>query len=484
MLRRLVENSIASLSATLLLRLSSMALFIVIARKLGEEATGMYSLAMTYSLICTAIAFWGLDQWLITKGSHDPRVAGQYWFNLGWVRLLLSVVTIALFAILMSAVQIYAPTTTQIILLMSLTLIPDSLDDICQAYFIAVEQISYITLTSFILALFRIVGIAFIVLAQNVTIITVIWVFLIANLARSFIGVWMVYRKAASSFTLDWNLWGESLRWAFPFVFINATVTLEARLGTVFISLQATEREVGLYSAAMNIVTGLQILPRAFRTSISPLMSRLYVQDKAAFARLYYRSTLYLLMMAFGIIPIIIIVAPDLIRLLYKAAFLPATLSLQLLVISILFRFLNIPSSRLLVLAGRQSLLAWFMVVGLIGNTVVCLGWMPRIGFTAAAIGELVSMGIYFILSMIIAQSYVPIARLLPQLGRVFLSLLLGWGIAAALTTTALSVWLSASIGLILYGASLWLTQAIPQEDLARVWQWVAPRIAFPKRRA
>ncbi|MBN1872774.1 MAG: flippase [Anaerolineae bacterium] len=480
MLRRLVENSIASLAATLLLRLSSMALFIVIARKLGEEATGMFSLATTYSLICTAIAFWGLDQWLITKGSHDSQVAGQYWFNLGVVRLLLSVVTIALFAMLVSALQIYAPATTQIILLMSLTLIPDSLDDICQAYFIAVERMSYITLTSFILAIFRIAGIAVILLAQNITIVAVTWVFLSANLARSFIGVWLVYRRV-TGFRLDFKLWGESLRWAFPFVFINATVILEARLGTVFISLQATEREVGLYSAAMNIVTGLQMLPRAFRTSISPLMSRLYVHDKEAFARLYYRSTLYLLMLAFGIIPIIIIVAPDLMLLLYKASFLPATLSLQLLVISILFRFLNIPSSRLLVLAGRQSLLAWFMVAGLVGNMVVCLGWMSRLGFAAAAVGELVSMGIYYVLSMIVAQAYVPMAYLFPRLGRVFLALTLGWGIGVILTATSFSVWLNAAIGFVLYTGSLCLLRAVPGEDVARVQQWVAHRMTFIK---
>ncbi|HNT74103.1 MAG TPA: oligosaccharide flippase family protein [Anaerolineae bacterium] len=483
MLRRLIENSIASLAAILLLRLSSMALFIVIARKLGEEATGMFSLATTYSLIGTAIAFWGLDQWLITKGSHDPHVAGQYWFNLGWVRLLLSVVTIALFAVLMNVLQIYAPATTHLILLMTLTLIPDSLDDICQAYFIAIEQMAYITLTSFILAIFRVVGIVFILLAQNVTIVTVTWVFLIANLARSLIGAGLVYRKAAMRFTLDWKLCGASLRWAFPFVFINATVILEARLGTVFISLQATEREVGLYSAAMNIVTGLQMLPRAFRTSISPLMSRLYVQDKEAFARLYYRSTLYLLMIAFGIIPIIIIVAPDLMLLLYQAPFISATLSLQLLVISILFRLLNIPSSRLLVLAGRQSLLAWFMVAGLVGNTLVCLGWMPRMGFTAAAVGELVSMGIYYGLSMIVAQPYVPIMPLLTQLGRVFLALALGWGISAALTLTSLSAWLNAGLGFSLYAGGLWVMRAIPSEDVARVRQWLARRMAFLKRR-
>jgi len=456
------------LVSSLVLRLSSMVLFILVARRLGEQATGTYSLASTYTLIFMSLSFWGLDQLFVRDVSQHRELAGKYWINFGLLRLLLACAVIALLYAFLTVLGKYPQDTIRLIMLMGLTLIPDGLDNMCQAYFMAIEEMLYIPLASLALAVFRLAGIAVVVMCGTVTVETVIWVFLVASAARGAASVWLVLRKLTpASFDLDPSLWLRSIAWAFPFVFIASFIALEAQMGVVITSLLATEREVGLYGAAQNLVVALQMIPQAFQVAVFPAMSRLHARDAKSFQLLYRQSFFYLLVASLGLISCVIIVARDLIVFLYKQPFAPATSSLQILAISIVFSFLNIPNSRLMIIVNQQRRLAIFLGLGLVGNLIVSLALIPRFGFEMAAVGKVVSMLVFFSANSLFVHRNVLRARLAPRVARIPVAL--GASICVdflLLRHSALPLMVVALVGLIVYAGVLIATNAFPQEDV------------------
>jgi O-antigen/teichoic acid export membrane protein len=477
--RRLAQNSISSLVATLSLRLSSAVLFIVVARKLGEEAAGAYALATTYTLISLSLSFWGLDQLFVRDVSQDRRLAEKYWINLGLLRLLLASAAIALLYGFLLALGKYPPDTIKLIMLMGLTLIPDGVDNICQAYFMAIEEMYYIPLGSLTLALFRLVGVAVVGWYGNVAVVTVVWVFLAASIARCLTSSWLVLKRMAP-ITLDFDptLWLQSIVWAFPFVFINVFVALEARLGTILISLLGTEREVGLYGAAMTAVVALQMIPQAFREAVFPTMSRLHAHNTNSFQSLYRQSFFYLLVTSLGLVPCVIIMAPDLMVFLYEQPFAPAKLSLQILALSIVFRLLNIPSSRLMIINDRQGWLALFLGLGLAGNLIVSLCLIPRLGFEMAAAGQVVSMLVFFLANSLFVYRNILKIKVVPLAVRPLIALGASLGIAFLLLEyTSLSLPIIALASLVSYVGVLIATKAFPQEDVQSFKQILRIRV-------
>jgi O-antigen/teichoic acid export membrane protein len=466
-IRRLVQNSIFSLVSSLILRLSSAVLFIVIARKLGEEAAGVYSLATTYTMIFLSLSLWGLDQLFIRDVSRKRTLAAKYLINFGGLRLLMAGVNIGLLFAFVLVLDRYSPDTIKAIMLMGLTLISDGWDNICQAYFIAVEDMVYIPLASLTLALFRLIGIAAIAWYGDIAVETVVWVFIVASIARGLMSSWLVFKKLAPpTFDIDSALWLSSIVGAIPFVFINAFITLESQLGTVLISILASEREVGLYGAAQTIVVALQIIPQAIRSAIFPAMSRLHAQSADSFNLLYRQSFLYLLILSLGLVPCVIIVAPDLTVLLYKQPFAPATLSLQILAVSLAFRLLNIPNSRLMIIANQQKWLALFLGLGLVGNLFVSLLFIPRFGFQVAAVGQLASMVIFFLANSLFVYRRVLKIRFTPWITRVPIALGASLGIDLLLLTYDVPLLVTALAGLVIYVGVLIATNTIPQEDI------------------
>ncbi len=467
-IRRLAQNSIFSLTSSIVLRLSSAILFIVIARELGEGAAGVYSLATTYTVIFLSLSFWGLDQLFIRDVSRERELAGKYWINFGLLRLLLAGIAIALLYVFLFVFGEYPADTVKLTMLMGLTLIPDGVDNLCRAYFIAIEEMFYIPLTSLALALSRLAGVAVVIWYGAVAVETMIWIFLAASIARCLTSSWLVLRKLTPlTFDIDLALWLQSIKWAFPFVFINGLIALEARLGTVLISIFATERQVGLYGAAMTLVIALQMIPQALREAIFPTMSRLYTHNTDSFRSFYRQSFLYLLIISLGLVPCAIIMAHDLMVLFYKQPFAVATLSFQILVVSIVFRLMNIPSSHVMIIVNRQRWLPLFLGLGLVGNLIMTLILIPRLGFEMAAAGQVVSMFIYFLANSLFVYRNVVSINFIPLVVRPLIASGASLGIGfLLLERSSLPALVVALIALIIYTSILIVTNTFPRQDI------------------
>ncbi|MGC9358693.1 MAG: oligosaccharide flippase family protein, partial [Anaerolineae bacterium] len=89
----LIRNSIFSSLASLITKAANTLVFILIARRLAVNEVGVYSLALTYSIIFVQVASWGLDQLLTREVARHREKTERYWINFLLIRLVLSLLT-------------------------------------------------------------------------------------------------------------------------------------------------------------------------------------------------------------------------------------------------------------------------------------------------------------------------------------------------------------------------------------------------------
>jgi O-antigen/teichoic acid export membrane protein len=473
---RLLRNSSFLLASTLIARGASAILFIVAARQFDQESVGVYSLAITCSIVLLAIASWGLDQILIRDVARTPADAARYLTNFFALRLGLVSLAYGGMWLGLSLLHPYAQRTMQIILIVGLSAVPDSLNDICQAVFIAREQVFYPSMISVGLALVRI-GLGTAIMLVQPDLILLAWLFPITSLVSM---TAMVSLTLASGLRpvlhFDWVWLKRMFASGVPLAFINSLLVLDVQAGVVLLSLLISETAVALYGAANAIFTGLAILPYVWQLTIFPLMSRLHARSDKEFEWFYEKLYVYLTIGALALILSFTALADLLVIKLYGSTFDQSIDILRVLVITLFFSFLNIPNSRLMLILNRQDKLALFLSISVGINILLAWLLIPHWGIMSVALTRLLSTTLFFLINFYFVSRRVRRVNLLRLIWR---PLLAGLGalIIMIIFDQVASLWRMVII-LSSYAILLWICKAIPPQDLAIGRLFLKDRIA------
>ena len=91
-------------------KLASVALFVVMARELGDEGFGVFTFALMYATLVAALAHFGQDAVLIREVARDRSLLDRYFANTVALKLLLSVPVTAVALAVLAAVGTSAET--------------------------------------------------------------------------------------------------------------------------------------------------------------------------------------------------------------------------------------------------------------------------------------------------------------------------------------------------------------------------------------
>lgn len=394
-MRRFVENYLFALSSNVVQRMSSALVIVWVSRRLGVNEAGIYFLAVSFATLFGRLAYWGLDQLLTREVARVPDRANLFLVNFVVVRTVLAGLMITLLYAVVAWLG-YAPHTSRIILLVGLTILPDSLINICQSLFMAHERMGYLAVSSLLNGVVRVLagvlaliggfgleGVAFGLLLASFTTL-VLLMYLIRT--RLFQPVWRV----------DWTFSRRQLGLGFPFLLISMFFILDNQLDVVLLSRLQDEYQVGLYGAASTIISALVLIPFAFQTAVFPVMSRLYTTAPDALGRLYEQSFKYLLLAGLPVAVGVTILASDIVTLVFGAQFALSAPMLQILIWSLFLTFVSIPNSRLLIVSDQQRRTAMFLLLSLVINTALNLLLIPRWGATGSAVARVISTSVLF----------------------------------------------------------------------------------------
>lgn len=480
MLRSILGNTFFSFVSDVTTRLASALLLILVARKLGESAAGTLALSTNYTLILSAIAFWGLDQLLIRSVGRDRNSASQYFTQFLVIRVFLAPLLWALLAALIFGLQPYQAQTNRVIVLVGGTLVGASVSNLVQSLLLSTDRTWVSALTS--------VGVSGLLIAATIAGISVglgiealALLLLVSSWIQAGALVWVSRRDLfLRDFGFQRDFCWRQFRAGFPFVPIGLFIALEAQLGGILLSFFHSEAAVGLYAMANTVISALALLSQALRLGLFPAMARLYGTESERFLRLYERTWRYLSMISFPLVVLLALFSEWIIYLIYRRPAPEAVLALQLLAPTLLFYFLNIPNARLLILDGRQHVLARLFALSTAVNLVVGLLLIPQYSAAAVAISRVLSMGALFSLGWLYVGRHILAASPWKFI----------WKPAVSTGTMALLIFVAlpgspllvrALVGIGAYLTLLILLKAIPADD----WSWLratleswAPRLA------
>jgi O-antigen/teichoic acid export membrane protein len=396
---RIIRNSAFSFMASVATKVANTLVFILIARRLTVDEVGVYSLALTFGIIFVQLASWGLDQLLVREVARRKEETGRYLVNFLLIRLILSLSAYALLVLVVTQVIHYERATVYALLLAGLTIVFDSVSNICQAVFIAHERLVYITCVALVMSLFKL-GATWIGLQTTQGLLLLVGIFVGASLAGMLFSLaivrWRFLPASLERGQINLDAWLTWLRFAFPFVFVTIFYTLDYQLDSVLLSVWQGEEAVGLYGAANTVLFSTVFISQAFREAIFPVMSRFYPADPVALRRLYHASARWLLAIGLPLALGGALLGEGLMTWLYKEEFRESGRVLQIIIWCVLFLFLNVPNARLMIVAGKQRELAWSAIACMSTNLILNALLIPRHSYIGAALARLASTALFF----------------------------------------------------------------------------------------
>lgn len=394
---QLFLNTFLVLILNLVTKASNAIIFILIARQMGSEQSGVFSLSTTYLLLFSAIT-WGLDELMTRQVARDLSTSSLYFYTFLILRFFLSVILYLVALIIILYVIDYPSNVAKTILVMVLCLLPDSLRNVGKALLSAHNKFAIMTFAALLGNIVKIGGAVFFIF-RDMELTGIITIWFLGSFLEAIIILIASKRivRLPSLGWIDYQFLRSQLNSALPFLIVGFLITLEYQLDVVILSLISTETEVGWYSGAVTIVSSLAIFSQAYRVAVYPLMVQFHHFNSDKLDRLYDLSFFYLASFVIPIVLGVAVLAPRIINLVYGASFDSAVFPLRILIWSLIFTYLNVPNSRLMMADGKQGWLSIFLVMSMGSNVMLNLLLDSKMGADGAAIARLCSTCIFFI---------------------------------------------------------------------------------------
>lgn len=434
-LRQTSTNVVSILTSDVTNRATSFVLYALVARYLGAREFGQLALAFTLFYAFQVLAAAGLKTLITREVAKDHGRTGLYFVN---GSILVVATSLASFLAVLAFVHLmeYPADTGRVILLLSLGLLPYAFSAVCEGIFQAWERMHYVAYVNVPLNIIKVAS-AFLLLsgAYGLDVVVVIVVASLAIIAG--IEAWILLRKFPhypAPFDARFSL--AMIRSAGTFLGIDGIIAVTSGLNVILLSKLATEVQVGLYSAAMQLMVPLSLVYQSGAQSVFPLMCRKVEPGYQELKRIAEGAIEALLVLAVPAVTGLLFAGDWLLSILYgNSAFLESVPALRIICWILIFEAFTSVLGRVLWASNRERATLRIVVVAVSLNLL--LGWplISLFGLIGAAVTVLLTRAVG------LAQHYIPVSRLVGgiSLGKIV------WKPAAA--AACMAVYLALPIG-------------------------------------
>lgn len=430
----LLNNTFYAIGTSLTGKIVNVVTFILIGRFIGTKDAGIFSLATTYLLIFSAIT-WGLDELMIRQIARYRSEASQYFSSFLVLRLIIAIILYCTLFFILTFLIRYEVSTLIPILIFSLSLIPDSLGYVGNGLLIAFEEFKPQFVITFLMSFIKFIGVvaAFFMLTDLLSGLG--WFWFITSCVGATATIYIATRYTGRidiKNSVNWQFWARNIKIALPFLLISFLITLEYQTDVVILSITQGESEVGIYGAATTVIFALTLLPQAYRAAVYPIMTRYHISDPAKLKQLYRSSFFFL---GTAVLPIVVgttILSKQIVYLIFGLSFEDTIVVLQVISWVLIFLYLNVPNSRMMLVNDQQQFLVLLLTGTLIFNIIMNLILDPYLGALGAAFARVISAFVFFVINYIfIVRNFIQI-NIIPELTKPII----------AVTIMAGAVWL------------------------------------------
>lgn len=364
-----------------------------VARYLGPGKFGVFSYAIAFAALFSAIAKLGLDSIVVRDLVRRPEQRDLYLGTAFWLKLAGS---IAMLAVVFAAVQF---TSNDSITNLYIFIVASG------AIFQSFEVIDFYFQSKVLSKFVSICKLAQLVISSLLKLYLIFieadlfWFVLVSLVDQVTLGLslYLAYRtQKLGSFIrhFDWTISRRLLLDSWPLILSGLVVMIYMRIDQIMIKEMLGEREVGLYSAGVRLSEAWYFIPVIITNSLFPSI----VHAKNVSEVLYHSriQRLYTLMVWIAIciaLPMSFL-SDWLVTLLYGAAYSEAGQVLMIYMWAGVFVFFGSAWSKWMLTENRIKTSALFQVNAMLWNVILNIYLIPEFGIYGAALSTLIAASI------------------------------------------------------------------------------------------
>jgi O-antigen/teichoic acid export membrane protein len=383
-------NSFFAFLSQVIRIVTTIVLFIGIARFYGVDSFGQFATAHTLSTIFLLLADFGFDSLLATEIARNREHATQLTSKYFSIKILF-IFSATLLLFIFPYIHQFSPATNTLIQIFSLYVLSASLNSFFFALFKGFEEFSHETWISFVINLLLLILLVILGLFH----VALSYIALCFVMTR-FLGIAFsipIARRLVNFriFHLDFkdcrNLIKRVVVFGLQYVFGNLFFLFD----TVLLALLCSDREVGIYQSAFKIVTLSLIIPDIAVNTMMPVLTRFHRDDVEKwnnYGRLLYKI---LFLVSLPVALIMFVFADQIIQFLYGGAYLEAIQILRFFSMVILIRYGADAYALMLTTSQRQFVRMLIVVAGTLINIALNIWLIPLYGVWGTAIVSLIT---------------------------------------------------------------------------------------------
>lgn len=373
--RRILVNTGALTGANLWRILVSFLIQLLVARRLGLESLGHYTVAMAFLNVSQVLCELGLPLWMVRELAQRPQARRAY-FRAA-LALQGSMALVLWGGLALAALGLpYAPELRDAIWWVGASLPLFAVSAAAGMLFQAGERLEFLLWVEGVTNT-TILAVSAAVILRAGSVADLLIVVVGAQALSAVISLWLVARSRllAASHAGECLAWQDIRRGASAFFGLSLADVLLQRLDILLLSLLADARLVGLYSAAYNLVRVVVKLVQSYWRGLYPTLNRLHRQAAAKSQALGHDGLRYVLLLCGGGAVVTTVSASALIHIIYGADDpAAATVLAWLIWVAPLFCLELYATTRLLILGRARTALAVSLLhVLLLGGLILPL---------------------------------------------------------------------------------------------------------------
>lgn len=394
-IQTIAKNTGALAIAQAITMILGLVLVIFIARSIGAVDFGKLGFAQSFTALLVIFADMGLSTVTVREIARQKELTSKYLNNIFLIKLILSVVTFALIALIINLMHYPADTTT-VVYLIGISSILSSLSALSRSIFRAFEKMEFEAFLNISKSIVT-SGIGLAVLFSGYGLIAIASVYLVAGIVDLLATLVITAKKFAKpKLEVDFSFWKQVIRLALPFSLTAFIGTIYFQIDIVMLSVMAGDAPVGWYKAACTLVYSLIIIPEILSYAIFPVMSKFYISSKDALKTTLEKSAKYLFIIGLPIAIGTILLADRIILLFYGEEFSHSIIALQILSLYLPLRFINHTTGYTLSSINKEPLRALSATIAAATNIVLNLFLIPKFSFAGAAIATAITEVVLF----------------------------------------------------------------------------------------
>jgi O-antigen/teichoic acid export membrane protein len=400
---RILPNTVYRAVADIGSKLVSIGFFVVMARKLGDSAFGVFTFGLSFAALVTVLAGFGQDAILTREVARDRRRVDIYFVNTLALKLAASLPVLGLAVAALTVLDVSSRTRTVAVLL-SVAVLAELLTSTSFAVFQAFERLGFLPIVIIGQRLFT-AGAGIAAMVAGAGIVTVAAIYLVGSMLALGLSVVLLFRRVVRPrLRIDSSTWWPLLRVALPVgVALVFQVTL-FRADAAILQIFEPDSIVGEYGAAYRLFESPLFVSWAVAAAAYPVLSRL--NDVLELRTVFERS---LKLAVAAVLPFTIgaaLLATPVVELLYGDEFHDSGRILALLAPTIVLYSFNHVAGVLLLARNAQRTLGVVYGVMAAENIVANFATIPTYGMTAAAVNTTVTEVLLFLAMAFVAERF------------------------------------------------------------------------------